>query len=184
MVLNNHKSRKNKSHKNKSRKSLRGGGLGIGRGFSRVLGLKPSPSQKRKTLDEKLFQFKMWNYHNTINHPEEVKYLLRSMLNGLFGVINIQTETDVIELEKMKLRTVSGLQFTEYGSDPAFFNEEKNLNLLKWQEAGRPDPIVGDIIYKAYEILDAGQKNGLFTVPDYQLSREKFKERMGKPMTN
>ena len=144
---------------------MRGGGLGIGRAISGALGIPLSPYQKKKNLDDKLFKFMMWNRRNTIMHPDEPETLLDSMLNGFFGVINIQTEDDVIALEVMKLRTASGELLSQ---------EEKNSNLQKWEQAGRPDPIVGAIIYKADEILDAGQRNGLFAVSDYQKSREEF----------
>lgn len=172
MGLNNRKSRKNhknKSRKNKSRTSARGGGLGIGRAISRALGLKLTPLQKWKDLNDKLFKFFMWNYRNTLMHPDESETLVASMLNGFFGVINIQTENDVIALEVMRLRTASGERITE---------EEKKSNLEEWEAAGKPDPTVGDIIYNADKILDAGQKDGRFAVSDYQVSENEFMKRL------
>jgi len=171
MVLNNRKSRKNKSRKNKTRKSLRGGGLGIGRGICKLMGWKPSPNQIYKTLDDKLFDFIRWNNKNTIMVPGERDMLLRSIMNGSFGVVDIQTEDDVIELEKMRLRTASGSKLSD---EERMSDEEIISNKQKWKDACSPEPILGDIIYKAYDILESGQKNGLFRVSDYQVSREEF----------
>jgi len=135
------------------------------------MGWKPSPNQIYKTLDDKLFDFIRWNNKNTIMVPGERDMLLISIMNGSFGVVDIQTEDDVIELEKMRLRTASGSKLSD---EERMSDEEIISNKQKWKDACSPDPILGDIIYKAYDILESGQKNGLFRVSDYQVSREEF----------
>jgi hypothetical protein len=71
----------------------------------------------------------------------------------------------------MRLRTASGSKLSD---EERMSDEEIISNKQKWKDACSPDPILGDIIYKAYDILESGQKNGLFRVSDYQVSREEF----------
>ena len=174
MVLSRRKNRKNKSRKNKSRKSIqRGGqpsilgynpvrslesGLRLGRFLTQtVFRQKPSRIQRMKNVYDQLRKFIEWNFEKRLMRRalRQCDRLVWSMFRGLFGVINIQTADDVIAFEMMNVRTGSGILLEDDDNPGPEAIEEKRRNIEMWEAAGKPEPIIGDIMKNAVKILDA-----------------------------
>ena len=79
------------------------------------------------------------------------------MINGFYGLINIQTENDVIALRRLfvKFKNGGGNLFAKLpGMDKTPLQQE-------WIAAGKPEPIFGNIMKDAKGILEKASKKGL-----------------------
>ena len=102
------------------------------------------------------------------NKPELVAFA-GYMINGFYGIINIQTENDVIALRRL---------FTKFKKGGAnLFAKLPGMNKTplqqEWIAAGSPPPLFGDIMKNGKSILENAGKKGLL--------RTTFNPEVGSP---
>jgi len=126
---------------------MKGGMGGIGRAFSALTGRAPSDSQKIKNIYEKLFSFGDYNNLSVgeidYNHQVKRGKIATDLLKGLYGVVNIQTELDVIAFQRL-YRNLDKRRFLL--QDGSALQQE-------FIAAGSPDPVLGNLMNTANEIL-------------------------------
>jgi hypothetical protein len=156
---------------------MKGGGFvpGLGTFVSKVTGTKLTIHQKAKELAYgKLKSFSEYGYFDFKvddefgNKPELVAFA-GYMINGFYGLINIQTENDVIALRRLfvKFNNGGGNLFAKLpGMDKTPLQQE-------WIAAGSPEPIFGNIMKDAKGILEKAGKKGLL--------RSRFNPQPGNP---
>lgn len=156
----------------RSRKIMKGGLLG--RIASALTGKELTVHQKAKNLaygrppfPGPLKSFSEFGYFDfTVedefgNKPELVSFA-GYMINGFYGIINVQTENDVIALRRL-------FQKFKKGGANLFSSPLKH----EWEANGKPAPIFGNIMNNAKNILDKAGKKGLL--------RSKFSPEPGSP---
>jgi hypothetical protein len=161
---------------------MKGGGLGLGRIATGLVGKELTVHQKAKDLaygslmrasplksfsEYGVFDFK-YNGATGTEKPELVSFA-GYMINGFYGLINIQTENDVIALRRLfiKFKKGDGNLFAKVpGMDKTPLQQE-------WIAAGSPEPIFGNIMKDAKGILEKAGKKGLL--------RSRFNPRVGDP---
>jgi hypothetical protein len=114
-----------------------------------------------------LFDFKLGGALG--NEKPELVAFAGYMINGFYGLINIQTENDVIALRRLfvKFKKGSGNLFAKLpGMDKTPLQQE-------WIEAGSPEPIFGDVMMNAKAILEKAGDKGLL--------RTRFTPEVGGP---
>ena len=148
---------------------MKGGFGGIGRAFSGALGMQLTPDQIRRNFLDELSSFSKYGGMDFFPSSNggiggELIGFLRDMRNGLYGLINIQTENDVIALRRLFV----------------FFKKTQESRLMheslkqEWLQAGQPEPIFGVVMKDAKNILEKASKKGL-------LRRVEQHEAMGGP---
>ena len=154
---------------------MRGGLFGIGTAVSTALGRELTPHQKNKILAKKLNSFSEFGLFNFKldgalgNEKPELLVFAADMIKGLYGLINIQTENDVIALRRLftKFKKGGGKIYAKLpGRNNTPLQEE-------WIAAGQPEPIIGNIMMNAKNILEQAGKKGLL--------RSKFSPAVGSP---
>ena len=85
---------------------MKGGFGGIGRAFSGALGMELTPKQIRRNFLDQLLSFSKYGGMDFFPSSNggfggELLVFLSDMRNGLYGLINIQTENDVIALRRL-----------------------------------------------------------------------------------
>ena len=156
----------------RSRKIMKGGVLG--RIASALTGKELTVHQKAKNLaygrppfPGPLKSFSEFGYFDFRvedefgNKPELVSFA-GYMINGFYGIINVQTENDVIALYRL-------FQKFKKGGANLFSSPLKH----EWEANGKPAPIFGNIMNNAKNILDKAGKKGLL--------RSKFRPDRGSP---
>ena len=140
---------------------MRGGLFGIGTAVSTALGRELTPHQKNKILAKKLnsfSEFGLFNFKpNEFLEKPELLVFAADMRKGFYGLINIQTENDVIALRRLfvKFKNGGGNLFAKLpGMDKTPLQQE-------WIAAGKPEPIFGNIMKDAKGILEKASKKGL-----------------------
>jgi hypothetical protein len=91
------------------------------------------------------------------NEKPELVAFAGYMINGFYGLINIQTENDVIALRRLFIKFKKGganLFAKLPGMDKTPLQQE-------WIAAGSPEPIFGDIMKNAKGILENASNKGL-----------------------
>jgi hypothetical protein len=144
----------------RSRKIMKGGLLG--RIASALTGKELTVHQKAKNLaygrppfpgplksfsEFGYFDFKVEDEFG--NKPELVSFA-GYMINGFYGIINVQTENDVIALRRL-------FQKFKKGGANLFSSPLKH----EWEANGKPAPIFGNIMNNAKNILEKAGKKGL-----------------------
>lgn len=154
---------------------MRGGLFGIGTAVSTALGRELTPHQKNKILAKKLNSFSEFGLFNFKldgalgNEKPELLVFAADMIKGLYGLINIQTENDVIALRRLFTKFKKG-----GGKIYAKLPGRTNTPLQEeWIAAGQPEPIIGNIMMNAKNILEQAGKKGLL--------RSKFSPAVGSP---
>jgi hypothetical protein len=142
---------------------MRGGLFGVGSLVSKLTGKELTVHQKAKELAYgKLKSFSEFGYFDFKvddefgNKPELVAFA-GYMINGFYGLINIQTENDVIALRRLFIKFKKGganLFAKLPGMDKTPLQQE-------WIAAGSPMPFFGDIMKNAKNILEQAGKKGL-----------------------
>lgn len=144
---------------------MRGGLFGVGSLVSKFTGTgkELTVHQKAKQLAYgKLKSFSEFGYFDFKvedefgNKPELVAFA-GYMINGFYGLINIQTENDVIALRRLFIKFKKGganLFAKLPGMDKTQLQQE-------WIAAGSPMPIFGDIMKNAKGIIENAGKKGL-----------------------
>ena len=154
---------------------MRGGLFGIGTAVSTALGRELTPHQKNKILAKKLNSFSEFGLFNFKldgalgNEKPELLVFAADMIKGFYGLINIQTENDVIALRRLftKFKKGGGKIYAKLpGRNNTPLQEE-------WIAAGQPEPIIGNIMMNAKNILEQAGKKGLL--------RSKFSPAVGSP---
>ena len=154
---------------------MRGGLFGIGTAVSTALGRELTPHQKNKILAKKLNSFSEFGLFNFKldgalgNEKPELLVFAADMRKGFYGLINIQTENDVIALRRLFTKFKKG-----GGKIYAKIPGRTNTPLQEeWIAAGQPEPIIGNIMMNAKNILEQAGKKGLL--------RSKFSPAVGSP---
>ena len=154
---------------------MRGGLFGIGTAVSTALGRELTPHQKNKILAKKLNSFSEFGLFNFKldgalgNEKPELLVFAADMIKGLYGLINIQTENDVIALRRLFTKFKKG-----GGKIYAKLPGRTNTPLQEeWIAAGQPEPIIGNIMMNAKNILEKAGNKGLL--------RSKFSPAVGSP---
>jgi hypothetical protein len=142
---------------------MRGGLFGVGSLVSKLTGKELTVHQKAKQLAYgKLKSFSEFGYFDFKvedefgNKPELVAFA-GYMINGFYGLINIQTENDVIALRRLFIKFKKGganLFAKLPGRTKTPLQEE-------WIAAGQPEPIIGNIMMNAKGIIENAGKKGL-----------------------
>ncbi len=144
---------------------MKGGGFvpGLGTLLAKATGKELTIHQKAKELAYgKLKSFSEFGYFDFKvedefgNKPELVAFA-GYMINGFYGLINIQTENDVIALRRLFIKFKKGganLFAKLPGMDKTPLQQE-------WIAAGSPEPIFGDIMKNAKGILENASNKGL-----------------------
>ena len=141
---------------------MRGGLFGVGSLVSKLTGKELTVHQKAKQLAYgKLKSFSEFGYFDFKvddefgNKPELVAFA-GYMINGFYGLINIQTENDVIALRRLFIKFKKGgaRLLGLPGMDKTPLQQE-------WIAAGSPMPFFGDIMKNAKNILEQAGKKGL-----------------------
>jgi hypothetical protein len=143
---------------------MRGGLFGVGSLVSKFTGTgkELTVHQKAKQLAYgKLKSFSEFGYFDFKvedefgNKPELVAFA-GYMINGFYGLINIQTENDVIALRRLFIKFKKGgaRLLGLPGMDKTPLQQE-------WIAAGSPMPFFGDIMKNAKNILEQAGKKGL-----------------------
>jgi hypothetical protein len=141
---------------------MRGGLFGVGSLVSKLRGKELTVHQKAKELAYgKLKSFSEFGYFDFKvedefgNKPELVAFA-GYMINGFYGLINIQTENDVIALRRLFIKFKKGgaRLLGLPGMDKTPLQQE-------WIAAGSPMPFFGDIMKNAKNILEQAGKKGL-----------------------
>jgi len=141
---------------------MRGGLFGVGSLVSKLTGKELTVHQKAKELAYgKLKSFSEFGYFDFKvddefgNKPELVAFA-GYMINGFYGLINIQTENDVIALRRLFIKFKKGgaRLLGLPGMDKTPLQQE-------WIAAGSPMPFFGDIMKNAKNILEQAGKKGL-----------------------
>jgi hypothetical protein len=143
---------------------MKGGGFvpGLGTLLSKATGKELTVHQKAKELAYgKLKSFSEYGYYDFKvddefgNKPELVAFA-GYMINGFYGIINIQTENDVIALRRLFIKFKKGgaRLLGLPGMDKTPLQQE-------WIAAGSPMPFFGDIMKNAKNILEQAGKKGL-----------------------
>ena len=153
---------------------MRGGGLGSF--VSGLMGKELTVNQKAKDLaygklksfsEYGIFDFKLGGALG--NEKPELVAFAGYMINGFYGLINIQTENDVIALRRLFAKFKKG--------DANLFAKLPGMNKTplqqEWIEAGQPEPIFSNIMKNAKGILDKAGKKGLL--------RSTFNPQAGNP---
>ena len=154
---------------------MRGGLFGIGTAVSTALGRELTPHQKNKILAKKLNSFSEFGLFNFKldgalgNEKPELLVFAADMRKGFYGLINIQTENDVIALRRLFTKFKKG-----GGKIYAKIPGRTNTPLQEeWIAAGQPEPIIGNIMMNAKNILEKAGNKGLL--------RSKFSPAVGSP---
>ena len=154
---------------------MRGGLFGIGTAVSTALGRELTPHQKNKILAKKLNSFSEFGLFNFKldgalgNEKPELLVFAADMRKGFYGLINIQTENDVIALRRLFTKFKKG-----GGKIYAKIPGRTNTPLQEeWIAAGQPEPIIGNIMMNAKNILEQAGNKGLL--------RSKFSPAVGSP---
>ena len=152
---------------------MRGGLFGIGTAVSTALGRELTPHQKNKILAKKLnsfSEFGLFNFKpNEFLEKPELLVFAADMRKGFYGLINIQTENDVIALRRLFTKFKKG-----GGKIYAKIPGRTNTPLQEeWIAAGQPEPIIGNIMMNAKNILEKAGNKGLL--------RSKFSPAVGSP---
>ena len=154
---------------------MRGGLFGIGTAVSTALGRELTPHQKNKILAKKLNSFSEFGLFNFKldgalgNEKPELLVFAADMRKGFYGLINIQTENDVIALRRLFTKFKKG-----GGKIYAKLPGRTNTPLQEeWIAAGQPEPIIGNIMMNAKNILEKAGNKGLL--------RSKFSPAVGSP---
>jgi len=143
---------------------MKGGGFvpGLGTLLSKATGKELTIHQKAKELAYgKLKSFSEYGYFDFKvddefgNKPELVAFA-GYMINGYYGIINIQTENDVIALRRLFIKFKKGgaRLLGLPGMDKTPLQQE-------WIAAGSPMPFFGDIMKNGKSILENAGKKGL-----------------------
>jgi hypothetical protein len=141
---------------------MRGGLFGVGSFVSKLTGKELTVHQKAKQLAYgKLKSFSEFGYFDFKvedefgNKPELVAFA-GYMINGYYGIINIQTENDVIALRRLFIKFKKGgaRLLGLPGMDKTPLQQE-------WIAAGSPMPFFGDIMKNAKGIIENAGKKGL-----------------------
>jgi hypothetical protein len=141
---------------------MRGGLFGVGSFVSKLTGKELTVHQKAKQLAYgKLKSFSEFGYFDFKvedefgNKPELVAFA-GYMINGFYGLINIQTENDVIALRRLFIKFKKGgaRLLGLPGMDKTPLQQE-------WIAAGSPMPFFGDIMKNAKGIIENAGKKGL-----------------------
>jgi hypothetical protein len=141
---------------------MRGGLFGVGSFVSKLTGKELTVHQKAKQLAYgKLKSFSEFGYFDFKvedefgNKPELVAFA-GYMINGFYGLINIQTENDVIALRRLFIKFKKGgaRLLGLPGMDKTPLQQE-------WIAAGSPEPFFGDIMKNAKGIIENAGKKGL-----------------------
>jgi hypothetical protein len=156
---------------------MKGGGFvpGLGTLLSKATGKELTVHQKAKELAYgKLKSFSEYGYYDFKvddefgNKPELVAFA-GYMINGFYGIINIQTENDVIALRRLFIK------FKKGGAN--LFAKLPGMNKTplqqEWIAAGSPPPLFGDIMKNGKGILEKAGKKGLL--------RTTFNPEVGSP---
>jgi len=80
------------------------------------------------------------------------------MINGFYGLINIQTENDVIALRRLYVKFKKDNNADIYRKMPGM---DKTPLQQEWIAAASPEPILGDIMKNGKGILEKAGKKGL-----------------------
>lgn len=145
---------------------MKGGGFvpGLGTLLSKATGKELTIHQKAKELAYgKLKSFSEYGYYDFKvddefgNKPELVAFAAR-MINGYYGLINIQTENDVIALRRLYVKFKKDNNADIYRKMPGM---DKTPLQQEWIAAASPEPILGDIMKNGKGILEKAGKKGL-----------------------
>ena len=148
---------------------MKGGFGGIGRAFSGALGMELTPKQIRRNFLDQLLSFSKYGGMDFFPSSNggfggELLVFLSDMRNGLYGLINIQTENDVIALRRLFV-------FFKKTQESSYMHESLKQ---EWLQAGQPEPIFGVVMKDAQNILQKASDKGL-------LRRVEQHEAMGGP---
>ena len=149
---------------------MKGGVLGLGRIATGLVGKDLTVHQKAKDLAygsltrasplKSFSEYGLFDFKYDIGlggaQPELVSFA-GYMINGFYGLINIQTENDVIAFRRLfvKFKNGGGNLFAKLpGMDKTPLQQE-------WIAAGKPEPIFGNIMKDAKGILEKASKKGL-----------------------
>jgi hypothetical protein len=141
---------------------MKGGAFGVtglGRAVSGVLGVKLSGDQDYKNYLDALSSFEHWALPN----GSVKSFLWDIRKGGVYGVVNIQTENDVIAL--YRLYVVRKLQQDMIKNANVYKSSQLAL-INEWEAAGKPEPIFGDVMKNAVNILDKASMKGLLRIFD------------------
>ena len=153
---------------------MRGGGLGSF--VSGLMGKELTVNQKAKDLaygklksfsEYGIFDFKLGGALG--NEKPELVAFAGYMINGFYGLINIQTENDVIALRRLFAKFKKG-DANLFAKLPGM---DKTPLQQEWIAAGSPEPIFGNIMTGAKGILENAGKKGLL--------RNTFSPQAGSP---
>jgi hypothetical protein len=155
---------------------MRGGAFGMGTAVASAFGRELTVHQKAKKLAystlSSFSEYNLFNFKPTGNFGEKPELVAFAgyMINGFYGLINIQTENDVIALRRL---------FAKFKNDEKAYllaklpGMDKTLLQQEWIAAGKPEPIFSNIMKNAKAILDKASKKGLL--------RRTFSPRAGDP---
>ena len=149
---------------------MKGGVLGLGRIATGLVGKDLTVHQKAKDLAygsltrasplKSFSEYGIFDFKYDIGlggaQPELVSFA-GYMINGFYGLINIQTENVVIAFRRLfvKFKNGGGNLFAKLpGMDKTPLQQE-------WIAAGKPEPIFGNIMKDAKGILEKASKKGL-----------------------
>ena len=154
---------------------MRGGAFGMGTAVASVFGRELTVHQKAKKLAystlSSFSEYNLFDFKPSCNFGEnpELVAFAGYMINGFYGLINIQTENDVIALRRLfaKFKKCNANLFAKLpGMNKTPLQQE-------WIEAGQPEPIFSNIMKNAKGILDKAGKKGLL--------RSTFNPQAGNP---
>lgn len=156
---------------------MRGGAFGMGTAVASAFGRELTVHQKAKKLAystlSSFSEYNIVNFKTTGNFGGEKPELVAFagyMINGFYGLINIQTENDVIALRRL---------FAKFKKDDKAYllaklpGMDKTPLQQEWIAAGQPEPIFGNIMKNAKDVLVKASRKGLL--------RRAFSPRAGDP---